>query len=71
MSVHNEAQKAQLARLEVEYAEATGGEALITNEETSTTKYTFADGGEATNTDEAIKSASALVRFVKNQKGQQ
>lgn len=69
MSVFNSAQKAELERLEMEYADATDGEALITNFEFGTVRYHFADGGEAVSLDDAVKAGSALVRFVKNQKG--
>lgn len=65
MGLFGNAQKAELEKLEQEYAEATGGEALITDEQTVTSRYTFADGGTATGTDDAIKSARALVRFAK------
>lgn len=70
MGIFGRAQKAELEALETEYAELTGGEALITDEQSEATRYTFADGGQAVGTDSAVQSARALVRFVKNQGGQ-
>lgn len=69
MGIFGRAQKAELEALEVEYAELTDGEALVTDEQTETTRYTFADGGQAVGTDSALRSARALVRFARNQRG--
>lgn len=69
MSVHHEAQRAELESLESEYASITG-ENLVTHQESRVVKYHLADGGEASSLDDAIKQGRALVRFVKNQKGQ-
>lgn len=69
MGAHERGQREKLERLESEYADLTDGSALITHEETGTTKYHFADGAESKNLDDAVKTGEALVRFVKGQRG--
>lgn len=65
MSVYNESLKAELEKLEREYDKITDGSALIPYQEQGTVKYVFADGGHATNLEDAVKSATALVRFAR------
>ena len=65
MGAHDNASKAELERLEAEYADLTDGDALITAESTETTRFKFADGAEAVGTDDAVKQGRALVNFAR------
>ena len=66
MGMHNDLSKAKLEKLEEEYAEITGGSALVTAESTEMSRYRFADGAEAVGTDDAVKQGQALVNFARN-----
>ena len=68
MGAHERGQREKLEALEEEYADLTDGSALITHEETGTTKYHFADGAESKTLDDAVKTGEALVRFVRGQR---